>query len=101
MLLVAEVHRGAQTTKDQIGFEQTVTLWTWAAVDGAPTSTGSLISWSLMAVVDPSGITPTPTPAPDQDGDGVEDALDNCPLWSNPSQNLPPWPSGWSLKSFT
>ena len=66
--------------------------WRLTVVDGASAFTGSLISWSLMAVVDPSGTTPTPTPAPDQDGDGVEDALDNCPLWHNPTQNLPPWP---------
>jgi len=27
----------------------------------------------------------------DNDGDGVDDALDNCPAWPNPFQNLPPW----------
>jgi hypothetical protein len=29
---------------------------------------------------------------PDTDGDGVIDAIDNCPLWANPTQALPPWP---------
>ena len=70
--------------------------WRLTVADGASTSTGSLIGWSLIpALTDPTPVpspTPSPTPAPDQDGDGVEDALDNCPLWPNPAQDLPPWP---------
>jgi len=30
--------------------------------------------------------------ATDLDCDAVNDALDNCPNWPNPAQNLPPWP---------
>ncbi len=32
-----------------------------------------------------------PLSTPDADGDGVPDASDNCPLWPNLDQNLPPW----------
>jgi hypothetical protein len=28
----------------------------------------------------------------DDDNDGATDVSDNCPLWSNPGQTLPPWP---------
>lgn len=43
----------------------------------------------------PSTPTPTPIPTPcgsDFDGDNIDDCVDNCPAWANPTQDLPPWP---------
>jgi hypothetical protein len=33
----------------------------------------------------------TTTPVVDSDSDGVREELDNCPMWANPSQAMPPW----------
>jgi hypothetical protein len=38
------------------------------------------------------GVTLTSPTNPDTDADAVIDGSDNCPLWPNTSQTLPPWP---------
>ncbi len=54
--------------------------WRLTVADIANPNTGSLIGWSLIPAL------------VDSDADGVEDPLDNCPLWPNPAQDPPPWP---------
>jgi hypothetical protein len=73
--------------------QQTINLAESSLGDGFHAE-GTLCPGETPAPTPTASPTPTVTPTPnplDTDGDGVPNAIDNCPSWPNPSQNLPPW----------
>jgi hypothetical protein len=75
-------------------------------VDGDPYKARGYFKTTTGAIIDQFEIR---ADFRDADGDGVQDALDNCPAWSNPAQALPPWPrpegdndcDGWASTTGT
>lgn len=57
-------------------------------VDGDPYKARGYFKTTAGAVIDSFEIR---ADFQDADADGIQDALDNCPAWSNPAQQLPSW----------
>ncbi len=77
------------TTNQTSGVSRYGALFIDFYVDGDPYKARGYFKTTTGAIIDQFEIT---AGFQDSDGDGIQDSLDNCVAWSNPTQAMPEWP---------
>lgn len=77
------------TTNQTSGVAKFGALFIEFYVDGDPYKARAYFKTTTGEIIDSFEIRAEFT---DTDGDGIQDGVDNCPVWANPAQLAPAWP---------